>query len=95
MNDTLKVLETRRSCRNFKPDMIPEETLEQIVRAGTYAPTGMGKQSPIILAVTNKELRDQLSEENRKEWIRSMEHRSFLWYLPIRQFQHMCTMVLL
>lgn len=66
MNDTLKVLETRRSCRNFKPDMIPEETLEQIVRAGTYAPTGMGKQSPIILAVTNKELRDQLSEENRK-----------------------------
>ena len=66
MNDTFKVLETRRSCRNFKPDMIPEETLEQIVRAGTYAPTGMGKQSPIILAVTNKELRDQLSEENRK-----------------------------
>ena len=66
MNDTLKVLETRRSCRNFKLDMIPEETLEQIVRAGTYAPTGMGKQSPIILAVTNKELRDQFSEENRK-----------------------------
>ena len=66
MNDTLKVLEKRRSCRNFKSDMIPEETLEQIVRAGTYAPTGMGKQSPIILAMTNKELRDQLSEENRK-----------------------------
>lgn len=66
MNDTLKVLEKRRSYRNFKSDMIPEETLEQIVRAGTYAPTGMGKQSPIILAVTNKELRDQLSEENRK-----------------------------
>ena len=66
MNDTLKVLEKRRSCRNFKSDMIPEETLEQIVRAGTYAPTGMGKQSPIILAETNKELRDQFSEENRK-----------------------------
>ena len=32
MNDTLKVLEKRRSCRNFKSDMIPEETLEQIVR---------------------------------------------------------------
>ncbi len=66
MNDTLKVLETRRSCRNFKPDMIPEETLEQILKAGTYAATGMGKQSPIIIAVTKKELRDQLSEENRK-----------------------------
>ena len=66
MNDTLKVLETRRSCRNFKPDMIPEETLEEILKAGTYAATGMGKQSPIIIAVTKKELRDQLSEENRK-----------------------------
>ena len=66
MNDTLKVLETRRSCRNFKSDMIPEETLEQIVRAGTYAATGMGKQSPIIVAVTNKELRDRLSAMNAK-----------------------------
>ena len=66
MNDTLKVLETRRSCRNFKPDMVPEEILEQILKAGTYAATGMGKQSPIIIAVTKKELRDQLSEENRK-----------------------------
>lgn len=66
MNETLKVLETRRSCRNFKPDMVEQEKLEAIVKAGTYAATGMGKQSPIIIAVTNKELRDQISEENRK-----------------------------
>ena len=66
MNETLKVLETRRSCRNFKPDMISEEELQEIVKAGTYAPTGMGKQSPLIIAVTNKELRDQIAEENRK-----------------------------
>ena len=66
MSEVINNMKTRRSIRKYKPDMIPEETLEQIVRAGTYAPTGMGKQSPIILAVTNKELRDQLSEENRK-----------------------------
>lgn len=66
MNETLKVLETRRSCRNFKPDMISEEELQKIIKAGTYAPTGMGKQSPLIIAVTNKELRDQIAEENRK-----------------------------
>ena len=66
MNETLKVLETRRSCRNFKPDMISEEELQEIMKAGTYAPTGMGKQSPLIIAVTNKELRDQIAEENRK-----------------------------
>lgn len=66
MNETLKVLESRRSCRNFKPDMIKKEELEAILKASTYAPTGMGKQSPVILAVTDKELRDKISEENRK-----------------------------
>lgn len=66
MNETLKVLETRRSCRGFKADMVEEEKIEAIIKAGTYAPTGRGMQSPIIIAVTNKELRDKISEENRK-----------------------------
>ncbi len=66
MNETLKVLESRRSCRSFKPDMVNEEDLKTIIKAGTYAATGMGKQSPIIIAVTDKQLRDKLSEENRK-----------------------------
>lgn len=66
MNETLKVLETRRSCRNFKPDMVNEEDLKAILRAGTYAATGMGKQSPVIIAVTDKATRDAISEANRK-----------------------------
>ena len=66
MNETLKVLESRRSCRKFKPDMITDEELNSVIKAGTYAPTGMGKQSPIIIAVTNKEMRRKIVEENRK-----------------------------
>ena len=66
MNETLKVLESRRSCRNFKPDMVKDEELQAIIKAGTYAATGMGKQSPIIIAVTDKKVRDEISEENRK-----------------------------
>ena len=66
MNETLKVLETRRSCRDFKPDMVNEDDLKAILRAGTYAATGMGKQSPIIIAVTDKKTRDEISEANRK-----------------------------
>ena len=66
MNETLKALKERRSCRNFKPDMVKEDDLKAIIEAGTYAATGMGKQSPIIIAVTDKELRDKISEENRK-----------------------------
>ncbi len=66
MNETLKVLETRRSCRNFLPKPVEEDKLNEILRAGTYAATGMGKQSPIIIAVTKPELRNQIMEENRK-----------------------------
>ena len=66
MNETLKVLETRRSCRNFKPDMVREEDLKAILKAGTYAATGMGKQSPVIIAVTDKKTRDEIAEANRK-----------------------------
>ena len=66
MAETLKVLESRRSCRAFKPELIEEEKLKKIIEAGTYAATGMGKQSPIIIAVTNKELRDKLSAMNAK-----------------------------
>ena len=40
------------------------ELLDQIVEAGTYAATGMGAQSPIIAAVTNKNIRDRLSRMN-------------------------------
>lgn len=45
MNDVLKVLQERRSCRNFQTKMIPKKMLDVILEAGTYAPSGMGKQS--------------------------------------------------
>lgn len=46
--------------------MVSDEELEAIIRAGTFAPSGKNQQSAIIIAVTNKELRDQIAEENRK-----------------------------
>ena len=66
MNSVIKAMEERRSIRKFKADAVPKELLEQIVEAGLYAASGMGKQGAIIIAVTNKELRDQISEDNRK-----------------------------
>lgn len=64
MSNTIDAMLSRRSIRKYKSDMVPREIIEKIVQAGTYAATGMGKQSPIILAVTNKELRDKLSKMN-------------------------------
>ena len=65
MNEVLKVLKERRSCRRFLPDAVPEDMLQAVLEAGTYAASGMGKQSAIILAVTDPELRNRFSEENR------------------------------
>ena len=64
MNETLNTLKNRRSCRNFKPGLIEDEKLKAIIEAGTYAATGMGKQSPVIIAVTDQELRDKISASN-------------------------------
>ena len=66
MNDVIKNIEERRSIRKYKEDMIPKEIIEKIVEAGTYAPSGMGMQSSIIIAITNKEVRDKLSKLNAK-----------------------------
>lgn len=64
MNQTIQTMCTRRSVRRFKSEMVSKEIIERIVTAGTYAPTGRGKQSPIILAITNPKLRNQLSQMN-------------------------------
>ena len=66
MSDVLETIKSRRSIRKYKSDMVPQDKMEKIIEAGTYAATGMGKQSPIIVAVTNKELRDKLSAMNAK-----------------------------
>ncbi|MDE7121548.1 MAG: nitroreductase [Oscillospiraceae bacterium] len=60
----MQAMLTRRSCRNFKSDPVPEDVLKRIVQAGTYAATGRNMQSPVIIAVTNKQLRDRLSVLN-------------------------------
>ena len=62
--DTIIVLKSRRSCRNFDSRPITEEELNIILEAGTYAPTGMGRQSPIMVAVQDKETVAKLSKMN-------------------------------
>lgn len=66
MNEVIEMMKTRRSIRKFKPDALPDGIIEQIAEAGTYAATGKNLQSPTIIAVTNKQLRDRISEMNRK-----------------------------
>lgn len=66
MNEVIKNIKERRSIKKYEDKMIPKEIIEKILEAGTYAPSGMGKQSSIIIAITNKEIRDKLSKLNAK-----------------------------
>lgn len=66
MNEIIQNMLTRRSIRKYRPDAVPQELLNEVLTAGEYAATGMGRQSPIILAVTDKAVRDELSAINAK-----------------------------
>ena len=65
MNEVIKAMLERRSIRKYKPDMVEKETIEQIIEAGLYAASGRNSQSTRIIAVTDKAMRDKLSDSNR------------------------------
>lgn len=62
--DLLSLIKSRRSVRSYKPDEVPKDVLGEILEAGTYAPTGMGRQSPKIIAVCDKAYREKISKLN-------------------------------
>ena len=66
MNESIKNILSRRSIRKYKNDSIPDEYINEIVKCGTYAPSGMNRQSSIILVIKDKETRDKLSALNAK-----------------------------
>ena len=64
MNETLEVLKTRRSCRKYLKTQIKREELDQILEAGTYAATGMGRQSPVIVVLQDPDVIAEVSRLN-------------------------------
>lgn len=66
MSSVLEKMKTRRSIRKFKPDMVPQELLDQIIEAGIYAASGKNRQDSIIIQVTDKKLRDEIMVMNCK-----------------------------
>lgn len=60
--DIINEIITRRSVKSFKSDYVEDEIIEKVIKAGTFAPSGKNLQSSIIIAITNKQVRDKLSE---------------------------------
>ena len=63
-NAVITALAQRRSIRSYKPEQITDDELKTVLEAGTWAPTGMGRQDPWIVAVQNPELLKKLSKMN-------------------------------
>ncbi len=62
--EAMECMLTRKSVKKYKSDPVPKELIEKVIAAGLNAPSGLNKQAPIILAVTNKQVRDELSKLN-------------------------------
>ena len=63
-NAVITALAQRRSIRSYKPEQITDDELKTVLEAGTWAPTGMGRQDPWIVAVQNPELLKKISKMN-------------------------------
>lgn len=68
MNEAMENLLTRRSIRKYEARQISDEQLQAVLEAGSYAPTARGTQSPLMIAVQNREDRDELSRINARIW---------------------------
>ena len=66
MNKFIETILSRRTIRNYKPEQIKEEELHEILESGLYAPTGGGRQSPVMLVSQNKEINEILGKINRQ-----------------------------
>ncbi len=66
MKETLIDLKTRRSCRKYTGEQISEQQLAAVLEVATYAPTGHGQQSPLMVVVQEPGLLAKLSELNAR-----------------------------
>ena len=62
--EVLTAIARRRSCRAYQDRQVEAAALDAVLTAGTWAPTGMGRQSPVIVAVQDRAARDTLSRLN-------------------------------
>ncbi len=59
-----EIIKTRRSIRKFKCDMVDRKLIDAVIESGIYAASGRGKQSSIVIAVTDKQLREDIAKKN-------------------------------
>jgi len=69
----LEVIKARRACRNFSSREVEESKIKEIVEAGLLAPSGMNRQTPVIIVIKDKKTRDELMKLNAQILNRDMD----------------------
>ena len=64
MKSCMDIMLSRRSVKKYKPDMPRREDIDKVIEAGLAAASGRNLQASVVIAVTNKEIRDKLSAAN-------------------------------
>ena len=64
MNEVTKKMLERRSVRKYTDKVPSDEVIGEIINAGTYAASGMNRQDTIIVAIKNRNIRDELARDN-------------------------------
>lgn len=75
MNETLRVIAKRYSCRDFKSDMPSDEQLLAIAEAAIQAPSGMNRQAWRVIVVKDKKLMQDMENEGMS-YLAAMEDKS-------------------
>lgn len=64
----IELMRTQRAMRRFLPEPIPDATLEAIVTAATFAPSGKNSQPWAFVVITDAAVREQIGELYRAAW---------------------------
>lgn len=73
-NAVIENMVNRRSIRKYKPEQIKDEELQAVIKAGEYAPTGMGMQSPKMVVVQVRKQLNCCQKLMRKLWVLILTH---------------------
>lgn len=63
-----KVIEKRRSIRQYKPDSVPEEDIKYVIEAARLAPSWANTQCGHFVVVTDEEVKKEVAQAGN-EWI--------------------------
>lgn len=66
MNNLIDEIKNRRSVRSFKNDMPDQKLIDEVIEAGLYAASSNNTQETIVIEVTDKNLRNEISKLNGK-----------------------------